>query len=419
MSRRGSGRVNAPAPEAEEGAEGRALGSVPRALRDDEWDQLNHVVGTVFRPSMFSEYPQLFNPQNRENLRVVAEHNQLVCHVGMTYRSASLFGCRIDVASIGAVATLETHRAKGYASAAFQDACDKAARDGLDIMLISGGRGLYLRAGCRTVGLDHDFYLDETASGRLASVRPPGGGGFTFVPLAAEHVPEMRALQQAEPVRYIRRAEDWRMALECGVVMNTASDFWGVRLGDILVAYLIVHEPGKTRRRDGDPTFTRVVELAGQRAAILAALPELRRHYGTEQVRVHAQGSDPVLARVLRLTTGVEGIESGFSGTLRVINFPQLMERCRPLLAERIGEEATHGMRFEAENAPGSAEGGFTITRGDATVRVSDLGSLACFLFGARKPGEGDSAPTGDAGLLEDLRAALPLPVPWYGISYV
>ena len=391
----------------------------PRALRDNEWDQLNHVVGTVFRTTMFQEYPQLFNAANQKNLRVVADDGKLVCHVGMTERPASLLGCRIDVASIGAVATLNEYRGKGYASAAFQDACDVAAQDGIDVMLISGGRGLYLRAGCRVVGLDHDFHLDEAAASKLASVRPPGGGGFTFAPLTSEHIAEMRALYVAEPVRYIRRFEDWQMALECGVVMNTASDFWGVRLGDVLVAYVIVNRPAKARRREGDPTYARVVELAGQRAAILASLPELRRHYGTEQIRIHAQGSDPVLARVLRLTTGVEGSESGFSGTLRAINFPQLMERCRPLLAERIGEAAAGDLAFEADNAPGSAEGGFTIRRGAEAVRVGDLGSLAVFLFGARKPAETDSPPTGDESLLRDLRASLPLPVPWYGISYV
>jgi hypothetical protein len=244
----------------------------------------------------------------------------------------------------------------------------------------------------------------------------------------------MRSLQAAEPVRYIRRAEDWEMALACRTVMNTASDFWGVRVGDpsavpsgetpgsggtLLVAYAIVHQPGKARRREGDPPFVRVVEFAGVRASVIAALPMLHRHYGVDQVRIHAQGSDPVLARVLRLTTGVEGIESGFSGTLRVINFPQLMERCRPLLAERAGYAAVSELRWEADAPAGSAEGGFTFRRGAETVRVNDLGSLACFLFGTRKPLDGDTQPTGDESLLRDLRAALPLPVPWYGLSYV
>jgi predicted N-acetyltransferase YhbS len=356
----------------------------PRALAPSEWDQLDHVVGTVFRPTMFHNYPQLFNDANRENLRVVADDGKLVCHVGMIERAASLAGCRVDVCCIGGVATLNEYRGKGYASAAFQDACDKAARDGMDVMLISGGRGLYTRVGCRQVGLDWDFTLDE-----------------------------------AEHVRFIRRVEDWEMALDCRIVMNTASDFWGVWLGDTLVAYAIVHDPTKARRRPEDAALTRVVEFAGQRAAILSSLPELRRRYGTERLRIHAQGSDPVLAEVLRASTGAEGAPSGFSGTLRVINFAQLLERCRPLLAERIGWAKVRDMSFTADAPAGKDHGGFMIRRETQEVRLADLGSAANFLFGARSRPAEDSEPTGDAALKADLSRALPLPVPWYGISYV
>ncbi len=391
----------------------------PRALAPSEWDQLDHVVGTVFRPTMFHNYPQLFNDANRENLRVVADDGKLVCHVGMIERAASLAGCRVDVCCIGGVATLNEYRGKGYASAAFQDACDKAARDGMDVMLISGGRGLYTRVGCRQVGLDWDFTLDEAQAERLASVRPPGGGGFRLAQLTRENIAAASALYAAEHVRFIRRAEDWEMALDCRIVMNTASDFWGVWLGETLVAYAIVHDPTKARRRPEDAPLTRVVEFAGQRAAILSSLPELRRRYGTERIRIHAQGSDPVLAEVLRASTGAEGAPSGFSGTLRVINFAQLLERCRPLLAERIGWTNVRDMSFAADAPAGKDHGGFTIRRETQEVRVADLGSAANFLFGARSRPAEDSDPTGDAALKADLSRALPLPVPWYGISYV
>lgn len=393
----------------------------PRALRPDEWDQLDHVVGTVFRASMFKEYPQLFNEANRENLRVVAEDGKLVCHVGMTQRPASLQGCRIDVCAIGAVATLDAYRGRNFASLALQDACDKAARDGVDLMLISGGRGLYTRVGCRQVGEDLDFSLAEAQASLLASVRPPGGGDFTLEMAGPERIPELGALYAAEGVRFIRHADDWLMAYECGVVMNTPSHFWGVSLGDVLVAYIVVHDPAKARRRQpDDPTVTRVVEFAGQRAAILASLPRLRQQYGTDRISIHVQGSDPVLGGVLRGATGLEGTPSGSSGTVRVLNFVQLMERCRPLLVERMGVAAAGGLTFHADAPPGSAEGGFTIRRGTAEVRLRDLGSLALFLFGRHQPAaEPDSPPEGSLTLLRDLRRGLPLPSLWYGLSYV
>src|SRR5947209_3284810 len=126
----------------------------PRAPRPDEWDQLDALVSTIFAPRMFRRFPQLYNEANRPNLRVVAEDGRIVCHVGMIQREASLAGCRVGVACIGSVATFEEYRGRGFASLAFQDACDKAAADGVDVMLISGGRGLYTRAGCRRFGPD-------------------------------------------------------------------------------------------------------------------------------------------------------------------------------------------------------------------------------------------------------------------------
>jgi predicted N-acetyltransferase YhbS len=393
----------------------------PRALRVNEWDQLDHVVSTVFRPSMFHDYPQLFAQSNRETLRVVAEGGRVVCHVGMIERPASLVGCRIDVCCIGAVATLDEARGRGYASLAFQDACDKAAADGVDVMLISGGRGLYTRVGCRQVGQDLDFSLTESELGRLASVRPPGGGDFAVAPIGPERIPELSALYAAEGVRFLRRREDWEMAFACGVVMNTPSHFWGVTLGETLVAYLIVHDPARPRRRAPDePASVRVVEFAGVRASVIAALPRLRVHYGVERLTLHAQGSDPVLGRVLRAATGAAGTPSGASGTIRIINFVQLMERCRPLLAERMGHAASAGLTFHASAAPGTAEGSFAIRCGAEEVRIDSLSSLALFLFGSHRAiAAPDTEPQGDAALLASLRDALPLPSLWYGVSYV
>ena len=187
------------------------------------------MVSTVFRPEMFHDYPQLFNEANREHLRVVATGGKVVCHVGFTERPASLSGCRIDVACIGAVATLPEQRGRGYASAAFQDACERAAADGVDVMLISGGRGLYTRVGCRAVGRDWGFSLTPQTALRLAAL--PGVAGtahYTLAPAGPPQIGALRALYQREPVRFLRPLEDWEMAFQCGIVMNTAADFWAL-----------------------------------------------------------------------------------------------------------------------------------------------------------------------------------------------
>ena len=77
----------------------------PRALLPDEWPQLDALVSTVFRSTMLLNYPQLFNAENQDNLRIIADGGTVVSHVGMIQRPASFLGCRINVACVGAVAT--------------------------------------------------------------------------------------------------------------------------------------------------------------------------------------------------------------------------------------------------------------------------------------------------------------------------
>jgi hypothetical protein len=362
---------------------------------------------------MFREYPQLFDRANRANLRVVAEDGKVVTHVGMTQRAASLQGCRIDVACIGAVATYDDYRGRGFASAAFQDCCDKAAADGVDVMLISGGRGLYTRVGCRQVGQDHDFALERENADKLSA------DGCDLVAYGPDDIPALRAIHAQEGVRFVRPRDDWRWFFASRVAMNTPSDLWGVRRGGALLAYLLVHQPDKIRRRaPGDPTTARIVEFAGDRTAVAVGMRLLLEAYPypVDRATIHAGGHDAVLRAGLE-SKGLAGTPAGASGTLRVINFPQLMERCRPLLAARAGSEDAAALRFEADERPGSALGGFTIRRGAATLRLPDLAGLAQYLFGSPKPL--DAEPSGDAGLAALMREMLPLPALWYGINYV
>ncbi|HLG51155.1 MAG TPA: GNAT family N-acetyltransferase [Chloroflexota bacterium] len=385
----------------------------PRPLRSDEWGQLEELVDSVFRPGMFQQYPQLFCPENQQNLRVIVENGRVVSHVGMIERPASLLGCRIDVACIGSVATDPAYRGRGFASRLFQDCCDKAAADGVDIMLVSGSRGLYTRVGCRRVGRDLYFLLTAEEA---APARPRPGDEVALRPLDAGWIPSLQALYEQEPVRFLRPREDWEKAFASQVVMARRAEFWGVFAGATLLAYLIVHPPREMQQTPSDRFLARVVEYAGDRAAIAGALPALRTHYQVEAIGIHVLGTDATLRARLEVM-GLTGTLVPSWGTLRVINFPSLMERCRPLLAGRLGAAAVRALRFEADNPPGSPAGGFTIRCGPASLRLADPGALASYLFG--DPEGGAVQPEGSPALAAELARALPLPALWYGINYV
>src|SRR5207247_1065495 len=75
---------------------------------------------------------------------------------------------------------------------------------------------------------------------------------------------------RAEPVRFLRPPEDYHHAVQCGWVMNRASDFLVIRAGGAFRGYVIVRRP----EPDGSAGLA---EFSGDRHAILAALPHILR----------------------------------------------------------------------------------------------------------------------------------------------
>lgn len=385
----------------------------PRALAHDEWPLLDRLVSDVFRPEMFHDYPQLFNEANRPNLRVIREGDRLATHVGIVVRSATLLGCAVTVASMGAVATAREARGRGYGSACVQDAFDHAAAQGAHLMYISGGRDLYVRVGCRPVGRDRRYEI-TTGSVTAEHLRR---AHLHVKPAGPDDMAALAAIHATEPVRFVRPREDWVRAMDCGIVMNTPSDFWAVHDAHGPVAYLVVHRPDRLRNRPADaPRLLRPVEVGGDREAVAAAIPALLDHYGAAAADVHVVATDARLSSRLD-AVGAKWRAEATSGTVRVIDFAGLMERVRPLIAARMGAAAASRLTFHADERPGSARGGFTVRDGAASVRIASHADLGPWLFGTPE----DLVPTvtGDHDLAAVLGNALPLPTLWYGVNYV
>lgn len=385
----------------------------PRPLRSDEFEQLYDLLAAAFHSPRRRDPggSWVVNEENRANLRVIAEDGKVVTHAGMVYHSASLAGCQVKVTCVGGVATFKEYRGRGFASLAFQDCCDKAAADGVDFMLISGDRGLYTRVGCRWVGIDLDFTITPGNVARLRAAAVP----VEIAPVDVEHAANLSALYSLEPVRFLRPLEEWTVVLRNKSAMARKAEYWGIFRDGALQAYVFVNTPEALQRHPLDSRRVRVVEHAGDRSLVISALPWLLDHYGAQRLTVCAQPSDSLLRQRLS-GLGIDGVLTETWGTVRVINFCQLMERCRPLLAERIGEKYARELCFEMDERAGSARGGFAIRRGAETVRLEDLASLAQYIFGVP---EGDPVvPEGSPELASLLARALPLPTLWYGISY-
>lgn len=394
----------------------------PRALQPDEWEQLRALVNASLFPGMFERYPQLFNEANRQNLRVIAADSRVASHVGMTERPATLLGSRVDVACVGGVATLEGERGRGYASALFQDACDKAARDGVDFMLISGARRLYTRVGCRRVGADAEYDVLPEHTPALRAPAPD----LEIQPVESLDVAAttLGALYATEPTRFLRPREDWQWALKSGWALNRPASIFAFSRSGTARAYAVVWRPLQEATENGArpdaSRFSRAAEIAGDRTTLVAGLAALVEALDVGRLIVHAGQWDVALRSMLE-AAGLTPRPAHSWGTLRVINFPQLMERLRPLLAERLGQAEAGRLHFWTDAPPGGPDGRFGIRRDDEEVVIEGLGTLGVFLFGSVDPEVGEAAGAciqGSSRLRTLLSRVLPLPALWYGLNF-
>ncbi len=375
----------------------------PRAVRKEELESLRSLTDIVFRQGLMDEYPQLFNEDNLENLRVIVDNGKCVSHVGMIQRHASLFGCIVKVCCIGAVSTLPEYRNRGLASACFDDAIRKATNDGVDIMLVSGDRNLYRMRGCLRVGCDAHFTLKASDLLSLESYLSQQEPAITVEPMRKDELALVMECYRHEPVRFLRPLEDYLYALQCGVVMDRPSDFLVIRQNGEFRGYVIVQHP----REDGKAMLA---EFAGDRHALLAALPLIAKRYDLQELHWQVLRHD-VLFRSLCEQAGLKPAPAYAHYTLKLVNFPQLMERMRLRWEELLGWRDASKLSFWQKGE----QYGFRF--GDDEL-VTDRDTATRLIFGTVS-GEEAQKLEGHGKLTDVLKVIFPLPCLWYGVNYV
>ncbi len=372
----------------------------PRGATPADTTFLKELVGHVFRPTLFEEYPQLFNDDNLGNCRIILEGGKPVSHIGMTLQDATILGCHLRVACIGGVATHPDHRGKGYATRLFEDAGEVAYRDGVDFMMVSGDRSLYRRAGCRRIGLDYETTVTNEQATEFSD------SSIDVKNVDASAIPIIAGLYALEPVRFLRKREDYERAFACSFVMNRPSDFLLISRNDHPCAYVILQRP----REKG--IIGNFAEISGDRSAVLGACATIMERYQMSGVHFHIGGWD-ILTQGLCKQAGLSCSETHASGTVRIIHFRQMMEHMRPYMEQKLGSQQVNALSFEGDDA-----NGYKICFGDEMMHVPDRGELAHLLFGTREETVADRLAEGGK-VAELMRQMLPFPAMWYGINYV
>jgi GNAT superfamily N-acetyltransferase len=245
----------------------------PRAVTAEEWSRLREAANRVFRPEgardLTTDSPLLFDPENRQQLRVITAaggDGAIAAHAGFVVRDAYVYRRRIRVACVGAVFTTAQHRRQGLATAVLADAL-RLARRKTDLVLASGDRDLYRRQNLEPIPPLARFRIGG-GSGPVRAA-PADLAVRALRPESADDVQAAAALYEAEPVHFARSPADWQRLLGAGLLADVPATVSLVLRGSRPVAYLAVQQAGK--RPDGSTRPRRALEVAGDRAALVAA----------------------------------------------------------------------------------------------------------------------------------------------------
>jgi GNAT superfamily N-acetyltransferase len=376
----------------------------PRGTRKGEFSRVMKLIDFVFRgsdcpsPSKQELYSILLNRDNLENMRIILVDGRPVSHLGIHEGEMIFYGHRIKVGSIGSVCTYPEYRGRGYATRLLEDAIQKLEADGVDIMLVSGDRDLYRRAGCAPASRMYNFRIGKDDLMRFADRDP-----IKLVPYGEEHVGCIIEAYQREPVRFHRSLEDFRRMLISGSDRNIGAETSVILSDTGFLGYLAVQPPV-------DAKVGNVIEYAGARYAIADAMKHVFDMYDLDGLNIYVPFYDKELIYLFR-RKGIRSMPVNMPGyTVKIINFVGLMEKLRPYIEERLGRRAEL-LKFDREGDR------CYIHLDRETLIVEDGDELAHLVFGTYDEREKEMMPK--TGALKLLMEVFPLPLVYPGLNYV
>jgi len=347
---------------------------------------------------MASEHGYMYGRANAEHLRVVVRDGRPVSHFGFMVWDISLLGVPLRMASVGGVGTLADYRGAGYATQLLGDAERVMRREAVDLVLVSGGRGLYTRNGYVPVGRCLAFN---------AGCPPPRDGRVSGMAVRTFRPRDLAAfarLSAGEPVRYQRSREQLQQLMAGRLARKVPDRYYMVSITGQDVAWFNISTTLDGRKR-------LLWEYAGDRGAVLDGVGAAMRRRRWTKLSATVPADDPLVAH-LKAAGFVAAQEALPEHTLKILDFRTFMGKLGLVWGERAGVECSGALRF------GRSGTGGTIRDGESILRLPDSCAVAALLFGGDTPARSAARRAGGR-IGEFVQEALPLPFMLPGMNYV
>ncbi len=368
---------------------------------------INHVFGKENSSNKMEDiFTDLLCENNREHMRIVKVDNKPVSVVNYIINEVSIDGCIIKAANIGAVCTHENFRGRGYSRLILKDCIDKMRSEGVDFLYVSGEIELYTKNNIHIAGKMFNFHIQRdnpVIYGRMENSK------CEVRSCTPEDIKHLAEIYDAESVRFIRSKTaftDLIGRVPGAAVFNHASKVFIVEEGGQMQGYFIC---AVVPRENGNYRME-VIEYAGDRQSILAGMIKLLDQEKPEAIIGNAAWFDTSMVQLLKeYEILIEA--ANYPGTMRIINFSQLMHKLAPL---RIHDKGFEGVEFH------EADGKYVIRLGKAEVQISDDKTMHELFLGNAEEVAQKEYINGEERLVEVLKLMLPIPVPYpYNLNFI
>lgn len=275
---------------------------------------------------MGTAYPHAFSASLKQSFGCFVD-GRLVSFIGLVPSIVKIGPATLAVYSIGSVCTELEHRGKGYAGLILQHIIAHGRRAKASLILISGHRGIYERAGSQLFGDIAKFPLDATGAQKLLAAADPTGR----LRIRALDGADWFAVKQLADARHVRFEQSvWDIA---GLIQASAMasngklrhQVWVAEDDDGVQAYAVLAVPGAVKPK-GAPC---AVEWGGRPTAVAAILAHGFAEAGVEQLNVSVASYDRELIALLSEVVG-HSQHQKHTGSVLVLDTATLVAQLMP-----------------------------------------------------------------------------------------
>ena len=320
----------------------------PRACKKEELEEVINLANLIFRtpnglkPTMGEEFRLLLSEDNLDNIRVIKEDGKVVAAVNYYKSTINVDGALITAASIGAVCTDNDYRGKGYSSKLLDDIDERLKKDKIQLLLVSGGRGLYLRRGLNFCGRFHEYTLkeDELNSLFLKDI-------YKIQEIKDFPNKEAVAIYNSNRSYFIRSKREFNELYLGGTTVwgNIYYKTYGIYTENRLLAYFII----RIRINTPSGSYGEIIEAAGDSIALINGFKEAIKCEKINRAIIRCGDQEAISIYLENLK--IEKKEINQVGTLKIISFNELVNSQRERFKKYLTPREIADLSFlEANN---------------------------------------------------------------------